>query len=73
MAEWNYRTRPNEAESLLLSLGFVKSNKGKTSGSRIIFKRNQAPIVINKPHPQKELQPYQILDILKALKEEEII
>jgi hypothetical protein len=27
----------DEAEALLLTLGFRKSNKGKTSGSKVIF------------------------------------
>ena len=58
----------DEAESLLLSLGFKKSNKGRTSGSRVVFIKGSIRVEIHKPHPQKELQPYQITDLLTELK-----
>lgn len=66
------KTRPrrfnyNEAESLLLSLGFAKSNKGKTSGSKVVFIRGSAHIELHKPHPQKELKKYQITQLLSDL------
>ena len=57
-----------EAESLLRSLGFEKSNKGKTSGSRVAFYNGLARIELHKPHPQKELKPYQVSDLLTDLK-----
>ena len=57
----------NEAESLLLALGFVKSNKGKTSGSRVLFKSDIMNIELHKPHPHKELPIYHINEILKKL------
>ena len=59
----------DEAETLLLSLGFVRSNKGKTSGSRVMFVLGRINIPLHKPHPQKELMPYQIRDILDKLEE----
>ena len=57
----------DEAESLLLSLGFMKSNKGKTSGSRVMFVKDFAQIKLHKPHPRKELKQYQIADLLSEL------
>ena len=41
-----------DARSLLESLGFKEVNKGKTSGSRVGFKRevDQRMIVLHKPH-----------------------
>ena len=42
----------DEMESLLLSLGFEISNKGKTSGSRVLFMLGDLTIDIHKPHPQ---------------------
>ena len=57
----------DEAESLLLSLGFKKSNKGKTSGSKVKFNSGDVPIDLHKPHPHKELKPYQINDLVDAL------
>ena len=57
----------DEAESLLLSLGFEKSNKGKTSGSRVMFVKGTVQIKLHKPHRKKELMRYQIDDILHEL------
>ena len=46
----------DEAVNLLCSLGYEVSNKGKTSGSRVVFKcEGRASIYLHKPHPQKEL------------------
>ena len=56
-----------EAEVLLNYLNFRKSNKGKTSGSRVIFTSNDhGSILLHKPHPRKELLDYQG-DILPPL------
>ena len=63
----------DEVEALLLSLGFVKSNKGKTSGSRVLFELDGLPCDIHRPHPQKELPMYQISKILKLLEKEGLI
>lgn len=43
----------SEARALLLHLGFVESNKGKTSGSRVMFHRQKdnRSILLHKPHP----------------------
>jgi len=42
-----------EAKYLLSNLGFVESDKGKTSGSRVKFyrERDKAIILLHKPHP----------------------
>lgn len=42
-----------EAKYLLLQLGFEEYNKGKTSGSRVKFYRqeDQRIILLHKPHP----------------------
>ena len=63
----------DDAESLLLSLGFKKSNKGKTSGSRVKFNAGDVPIELHKPHPAKELKPYQTNKILEILEREGLI
>ena len=62
-----------EMESLLLSLGFAESNKGMTSGSRVLFQLGDLSIDLHKPHPQKELPKYQIIKILRVLEEEGLI
>jgi len=63
----------SEAETLLLSLGFVKSNKGKTSGSRVLFTKGSVKIDLHRPHPRKELYRYQIAEIVRTLREEGLI
>lgn len=49
-----------DAKTLLHELDYQLDNKGKTSGSRIIFKKGSDRIILHKPHPRKELLPYQI-------------
>ena len=46
---------------MLKGLGYTKEEKGKTSGSRVMFcKDGYPPILLHKPHPRKELLAYQI-------------
>ena len=58
----------DEMETLLLSLGFRKSNKGRTSGSKVIFLGAANDIILHKPHPRNELKPYQVNHVLDVLK-----
>ena len=63
-----------EGRTLLGLLDFEMSNKGKTSGSRVkFFHPSGATIILHKPHPRKELLPYQIKDILEVLEKEGLI
>jgi hypothetical protein len=57
----------NELQTLLISLGFIIDNKGKTSGSRIMFEMGNISFILHKPHPRKELAHYQIKDVLDLL------
>ena len=59
----------DEAETLLISLSFVKSNKGKTSGSRVVFIRGQVRIELHRPHLQKELKAHQLAKLLSRLED----
>ena len=64
----------DDAETLLKYLDFIRSNKGKTSGSRVMFSNeNHGNILLHKPHPQKELKAYQIKQLLEFLEEEDLI
>jgi len=63
----------DDAEALLLTLGLKKSKAGKTGGSRIRFMYGNSPLVIHKPHPRKELLPYQVNDILDFLEGKDLI
>ena len=63
-----------EAEALLVSLGFRRSDKGRTSGSRVLFvKEGTKGMHIHIPHPHKELRAYQINELIKRLEEEGLI
>ncbi len=64
----------DEVERLLTLFGYEKSNKGKTSGSRVLFsKPEKLPIFIHRPHPGKELKEYAVKQLLgELLKNEEI-
>jgi hypothetical protein len=63
----------DEADTLLTSLGMKKSNKGKTSGSRVEYSLGNIKIRLHKPHPRNEMLVYQINDILNALESEGLI
>ncbi len=63
----------DEMQTLLLSLGFEMSNKGKTSGSRVKFTKGDIFIILHKPHPRKELLSYQIKQVIEILSEVELI
>ena len=64
----------DEAENLLGYLDYQRYDKGKTSGSRIIFKSDNHPaILLHKPHPNKELKAYQVKQLLTLLEQEGMI
>ena len=64
-----------EAETLLGYLSFERSNKGKTSGSRVMFTRTgtSTHIVLHKPHPRKELLGYQVQQLIDTLEQEGLL
>lgn len=63
----------DEAKQVLNIFGFIENNKGKTSGSRVIFinKTIKVKIELHRPHPNNILKQYQIKDIIKKLSEME--
>ena len=64
----------DDAETLLRYLDYFRSNKGKTSGSRIMFINEQyAPVLLHKPHPRKELLEYQVKQLVRTLEQEGLI
>jgi hypothetical protein len=65
----------DEAESLLGYLDYRKSNKGKTSGSRVMLTsdKRKSKILLHKPHPRKELLEYQIKQLIDLLEQEDLI
>ena len=64
----------DEAETLLGYLTYRRSDKGRTSGSRVAFvSDDHAPILLRKPHPRKELLEYQIKQLLETLEQEGLL
>ena len=63
-----------EAETLLNYFDYVRSDKGRTSGSRVIFtNKTRASILLHKPHPRKELLAYQIKQLIEVLSQEGLL
>ena len=64
----------DEVKSLLNKLGYIEHNKGKTSGSRVVFVSEKGyKIELHRPHPSNIIKPYKINDIIKNLKERGVI
>lgn len=64
----------DEVETLLRYLTYLRSNKGRTSGSRVMFvSPEHPPILLHKPHPRKELLEYQVKQLIEALEQEGLI
>jgi hypothetical protein len=64
-----------EAESLLGYFSYYRNNKGRTSGSRVMFESDEhkSKIILHKPHPRKELLSYQIKQLIEHLKQEGLL
>ena len=64
-----------EAATLLGYFTYVQGNKGKTSGSRVVFSSPNytTKIIIHKPHPRNELLDYQVKQLIEQLKQEGLI
>lgn len=58
----------SEAKSLAGQLGYEERNKGKTSGSRVLFFREKdgRKIMLHKPHPGDVMKQYAVRDLLDA-------
>ena len=65
----------DELNRLLSKYGYYQYNKGKTSGSRVVFEKVDSDISLDlhKPHPKNILKPYQMKDILEFLQRIEVI
>ena len=53
--------------------GFTVSNKGKTSGSRIIFANGENSYIAHKPHPGSIVKGYVTKQVLTFLKELDLL
>ena len=59
----------NEARTLLGLYGFKEDNKGRTSGSRVMFVNKQLNEIfrLHKPHPNNILNDYQVKELLRLI------
>ncbi|MBS1512416.1 MAG: type II toxin-antitoxin system HicA family toxin [Bacteroidetes bacterium] len=59
-----------ELKTLLSGMGYVESNKGKTSGSRVAFIHSATSHIlrIHKPHPKNIIKQYALRFIIEELK-----
>lgn len=56
-----------EARQLLSNIGYKEHNKGKSSGSRIMFVREDDKILLHKPHPGNEMKQYAVRQLKEHL------
>ena len=63
-----------DMETLLGYLSYRRSNKGRTSGSRVMFiSEKHPPILMHRPHPRKELLGYQVKQLIEILEQEGLL
>jgi hypothetical protein len=60
----------DELACLVKRYGYSQNNKGKTSGSRVVFEKEDSDIWLDlhKPHPKNILKPYQMKDVYEFLR-----
>ena len=63
----------DELVRLFNGFGFEIYNKGKTSGSRVIFSNDEKEYIIHKPHPRNIIKESSMADILEFLIDNEFI
>ncbi len=58
-----------ELSKLLSGFGYIKENKGRTSGSRVLFynKEKEHSIMLHKPHPGNIIKSYALKYVLQEL------
>lgn len=57
----------NELVRLFSVFGYEIGNKGRTSGSRVIFKKGESSYIAHKPHPDSLIKPYVMKQVLEFL------
>lgn len=53
--------------------GYEISNKGKTSGSRVIFKKGESAYTAHKPHPGSVVKSYVMKQVYEFLKNNRLL
>lgn len=73
-----FKTQPkdftwDEFVRLFRLLGFELGNKGKTSGSRVIFTRQDLTYIAHKPHPERFIKSYVMRQTLEFMTKNRLI
>ncbi|MDO4311402.1 MAG: type II toxin-antitoxin system HicA family toxin [Prevotella sp.] len=63
----------NELVRLFSVLGYQIDNKGKTSGSRVIFVKGNSSYTAHKPHPGSIVKTYVMKQVFDFLTKNELI
>ena len=65
----------DELSRMLGKYGYFQNNKGKTSGSRVVFEKEDSNVWLDlhKTHPKNILKPYQMKDVYEFLERIDII
>lgn len=63
----------NELVRLFSILGYQIANKGKTSGSRVIFVKGNSSYTAHKPHPGSIVKTYVMKQVFDFLTKNELI
>lgn len=65
----------DELCTLLIKLGYSKAERGRTSGSAVMFynSKSQDKIMFDRPHPKKELKRYILKLVIDHLKENNFV
>jgi hypothetical protein len=65
----------NEIVALLKGFGYIAEERGRSSGSAVMFFNSKLndKIMFHKPHPQKELKRYILKMVLEKLKNNNMV
>lgn len=73
-----FKSRPSdfswdELVRLFSVFGYEMDNKGKTSGSRVIFHKGESTYAAHKPHPGSIVKMYVMKQVMEFLIKNELI
>ncbi|MCD8208234.1 MAG: type II toxin-antitoxin system HicA family toxin [Bacteroidales bacterium] len=57
----------DELVRLFAIFGYAIDNKGKTSGSRVVFEKKEDSYVAHKPHPRNIVKGYVLKQVMRFL------
>lgn len=73
-----FKKQPNdftwdELVRLFAIFGYTIGNKGKTSGSRVIFVKDESSYTLHKPHPGNIIKIYVMKQVLEFLTKNKLL